>query len=166
MPPVTVNPQGIDPNNPCRFRVKWDGQVIAGITRISGLKQHTQVVAHHEGGDNSTSHLSPGRTEYEPITLERGVTHDTTFEDWAKLVQSALNPSTSLQNFRKEIIIDLFNQAGQLLFSYKVHRCWPSEYVAFGALDANGVGCVAIQSLTLQNEGWERDLSVTEPTET
>jgi len=31
------------------------------------------------------------------------------------------------QDFRKDIIIDMFNEAGQLVLSYKVFRCWVSN---------------------------------------
>ena len=127
----------------------------------------TEVVEHREGGDPSTGRKSPGRTKFEAITLERGVTHDTEFEQWANKVWnfgSGLGAEVSLKDFRKDIIIEVYNEAGQLAIAYKVFRCWVSEFQALPDLDANA-NAVAIQTLKLENEGWERDLDVTEPTE-
>jgi phage tail-like protein len=147
--------------------VKWDGRYVAGISKVTGMKKTTEVVKHREGGDPSSSRKSPGRTEFEAISLDRGVTHDTEFEKWANKVWNfgaGLGAEVSLKDFRKDIIIDLYNEAGQLAISYKVYRCWVSEYVALPDLDANA-NAVAIQHLKLENEGWERDYDVTEPSE-
>lgn len=166
MAQFTVN-QRFDPYKNFKFRVKWDGRYVAGISKVSPLLRKTEVVEHREGGDPSTSRKSPGRTEYDAITLERGVTHDTEFEKWANKVWnfgSGLGSEVSLKDFRKDIIIDLLNEAGQLVISYKVYRCWVSEYEALPILDANAAA-VAIQKITLVNEGWERDYTVTEPQE-
>jgi phage tail-like protein len=165
MTQFTVNPQRVDPYKNFKFRVVWDGKVVAGVSEISALRRVTDVVVHREGGDPSAQHKSPGLTAYDPIVLRRGVTHDTAFEAWANLVwQLGGQAEVSLAHFRKNVVIDLFNEAGQRVLSYLVHRCWPSEYVAVGNLDANN-GAVAIETLVLQNEGWERDTSVTEPKE-
>jgi phage tail-like protein len=167
MPPFSVNAQRFDPYKNFKFRVKWDGRYVAGVSKISPLKRTTEVVEHREGGDPSSPRKSPGLTKYEPITLERGVTHDVEFERWANKVWnfgSGLGAEVSLKDFRKEIIIELYNEAGQLALAYKVFRCWVSEFTAMPELDANA-NAVAIQSLILQNEGWERDYEVTEPTE-
>ncbi len=167
MPQFSVNTQRQDPYKSFKFKVKWDGRYVAGISKVSALKRTTQVVTHREGGDPSTSHKSPGRNEFDPITLERGVTHDTEFEKWANKVWnfgSGLGAEVSLKDFRKDIILDFFNEAGQLAISYKVYRCWVSEYHSLPDLDANA-NAVAIQMVKLENEGWERDISVTEPTE-
>jgi phage tail-like protein len=147
--------------------VKWDGRYVAGVSKVSSLKRTTEVVKHREGGDPSTSRKSPGRTEFDAITLERGVTHDPDFEAWAAKVWrvgAGLGAEVSLKDFRKDVIIDFYNEAGQLAISYKVYRCWVSEYQALPDLDANA-NAVAIQHIKLENEGWERDTSVTEPTE-
>ena len=167
MPQFSVNATRFDPYKNFKFRVKWDGRDVAGITRVSGLRRRTDVIEHREGGDPSTSRKSPGRTTYEPITLERGVTHDTAFEDWANKVWrlGAGGSEVSLKDFRKDIIIELYNEAGQLVIAYRVYRCWVSEFQALPDLDA-GVNAVAIQSITLENEGWERDTAVVEPKET
>jgi len=163
MAELGVNPS-VDPYKNFKFRVKWDGKYVAGVSRISALRRTTEVVEHREGGDPSTEHKSPGRTKYEAITLERGVTQDTAFEDWANLVWTLEgNPETSVANFRKDIIVDIFNDADQRVLSYKVYRCWVSEYQALPDLDANA-NAVAIQHIKLENEGWERDTSVVEPT--
>jgi len=147
--------------------VKWDGRYVAGVSKVGGLKKTTEVVEHREGGDPSSSHKSPGRTKYEAITLDRGVTHDTEFETWANKVWnygSGLGSEVSLKDFRKDIIIELYNEAGQKVLAYKVYRCWVSEFQALPDLDANA-NAVAIQHIKLENEGWERDYEVAEPTE-
>jgi len=167
MAQFSVNAQRVDPYKNFIFRVKWDGRYVAGISKVSGLKRTTQVVTHREGGDPSTSHKSPGRNEFDAITMERGVTHDTEFEKWANKVWNfgaGLGSEVSLKDFRKDIILDFYNEAGQLAISYKIYRCWVSEYHPLPDLDANA-NAVAIQMIKLENEGWERDLSVTEPTE-
>jgi len=167
MPQFTVNPHRFDPYKNFKFRVMWDGRYVAGVSRISALTRSTEVVAHREGGDPSVSHKSPGQTTFEPITLERGVTHDSAFEEWADKVHrfgAAPGSEVSLADFRKNIVIDFFNEAGQKVLSYKVYRCWVSEYQALPDLDASA-NSVAIEHITLQNEGWERDLEVKEPPE-
>ena len=167
MAEFTVNAQRFDPYKNFKFRVKWDGRYVAGISKVSGLKRTTEVVKHREGGDASTSRKSPGRNEFDPITLERGVTNDTDFEVWAGKVWqigAGLGSEVSLKDFRKDIILELYNEAGQLALAWKIYRCWVSEYLALPDLDANA-NAVAIQHIKLENEGWERDISVTEPTE-
>ncbi len=167
MAQFSVNPQRFDPYKNFKFRVKWDGKYVAGVSKCGALKRTTEVVKHREGGDPSSSRKSPGRTEFEAITLERGVTHDTEFEKWANKVWnfgSGLGAEVSLKDFRKDIIIDVYNEAGQLAISYKVFRSWVSEFQALSDLDANA-NAVAIQHIKLENEGWERDVSVTEPSE-
>ena len=167
MAQFSVNVDRFDPYKNFKFRVKWDGRYVAGISKVSVLTRTTEVVTHREGGDPSTNRKAPGRTNFEAITLERGVTHDTEFEKWANKVWnfgSRLGAEVSLKDFRKGIIIDFYNEAGQLTLSYNVYRCWVSEYHALPELDANA-NAVAIQTLKLENEGWERDYAVTEPTE-
>ena len=167
MAQFTVNAQRFDPYKNFKFRVKWDGRYVAGISKVSALKRTTEVVVHREGGDPSTSRKSPGRTKFDAITLERGVTHDTEFEKWANKVWnfgSGLGAEVSLKDFRKDLIIEVYNEAGQLAIAYKVYRCWVSEYQAQADLDANA-NAVLIQTLKLENEGWERDYDVVEPSE-
>ncbi len=162
-----ANPNRLDPYKNFKFRVKWDGQYVPGVSRISALLRHTEVVEHREGGDPSTSHKSPGLTRYEAIELERGVTQDTAFEDWANLVWrlgAGLGSEVGLKDFRKDIYIEFYNEAGQLVLAYKVYRCWVSDYQALPTLDANSSD-VAIEIIRLENEGWERDASVQEPVE-
>ncbi len=167
MAQFTVNAERFDPYKNFKFRVMWDGRYVAGVSKVGALKRSTEVVEHREGGDPSTARKSPGRTKYEAILLERGVTHDTEFERWANKVWnfgSGLGAEVSLKDFRKDIQIEFYNEAGQLAITYNVYRCWVSRYQALPELDANA-DAVAIQSLELQNEGWERDYAVTEPSE-
>jgi phage tail-like protein len=167
MAEFSVNPQRFDPYKNFKFRVKWDGRYVAGISKVSSLKRSTEVVEHRVGGDPSSSRKSPGRTKFEAITLERGVTHDTEFEKWANKVWnfgSGLGSEVSLKDFRKDLIIELYNEAGQLAIAYKVFRAWVSEFQSLPDLDANA-NAVAIQTIKLENEGWERDLDVAEPAE-
>ncbi len=164
---VNVDPQRFDPYKSFKFRVKWDGRYVAGVSKVGALSRTTEPVPHREGGDPSTERKSPGQTKYEAVTLERGVTHDTEFERWSNKIWnwgSGLGAEVSLKDFRKDIIIELYNEAGQLALAYKVYRCWPSEYQALPELDASG-NAVAIQTLKLENEGWERDYEVGEPSE-
>ena len=167
MAQFTVNAQRFDPYKNFKFRVKWDGRYVAGVSKVSALKRTTEVVKHREGGDPSSSRKSPGRSEYEAITLERGVTHDKDFEQWANKVWnfgSGLGAEVSLKDFRKDITVEVYNEAGQLALAYKIFRCWVSELQALPELDANA-NAIAIQTLKLENEGWERDYEVGEPTE-
>ena len=173
MAQFTVNAARLDPYKNFKFRVKWDGRYVAGVSKVSALKRTTEVVKHRDGGDESSSRKSPGRTEYDPITLERGVTHDLEFERWANKVWDYSNAQAgpeqrvqevSLQDFRKDIVIDVFNEAGQKVLSYQVFRCWVSEYQSISDLDANA-NAVAIQHIKFENEGWIRDQSVVEPKE-
>jgi len=167
MAQFSVNPQRFDPYKNFKFRIKWDGKYVAGISKVSGLKRTTEVVKHREGGDPSSSRKSPGRTEYEALTMERGVTQDTEFEKWANKVWdygAGLGAEVSLKDFRKDILLELYNEAGQLVLSYNIYRCWVSEFQAMPDLDSNA-NAVAIQHIKLENEGWERDMSVVEPTE-
>jgi phage tail-like protein len=168
MAQFSVNVHRFDPYKSFKFRVKWDGRYVPGIDHVSGLRRTTEVVTHREGGDPSAFRRSPGQTIYEPIVLERGRTHDTEFEQWANKVWNfgaGLGAEVSLKDFRKDIIIELYNEAGQLVMAFKVYRCWPSEYTTLGELNANGEPAVATESLTLQHEGWERDIEVVEPVE-
>jgi phage tail-like protein len=151
----------MDPYEGFDFRVKWDGRYISGVSKVSGLKRSSEVVDQPDGGEANASRTSPGRTKYDAITLERGVTKDTSFEDWANAVGGVVSgvmmgPSG---NFRKDVAIDLFDGAGRLVRSYKIYRCWPSEYGALPSLDVNG-NDGAIEHIKLENEGWERDTSV------
>jgi phage tail-like protein len=163
MAEFTVNATRFDPYKAFMFRIKWDGQYIAGLSKMSALKRSTDPVVHREGGDPAHERKSPGKTKYEAVTLERGVTHDPAFESWANLIHSLASPM-SLKNFRKDVTVDVFNEAGQKAISYHLFRCWVSEYTALPQLDAASAA-VAIESIKLELEGWERDTSVTEPAE-
>ena len=167
MAQFSVNAERFDPYKNFKFRVKWDGRYVAGVSKVGALKRTTEVVTHREGGDPSTERKSPGQSKYEAITLERGVTHDPEFEKWANKVWnygSGLGAEVSLKDFRKDLIIEVYNETGQLAIAYRVYRCWVSEYQAIPELDASA-NAVAIQTLKLENEGWERDYEVAEPQE-
>jgi phage tail-like protein len=165
----TVNPTRVDPYKNFKFLIKFEGQTtpVAGLSKMSTLRRTTEVIKHRSGGDPSTSRKSPGRTEYDAITLERGVTQDTDFETWANKVWTLGNNSgseVSLADFRRNLLLELLNEAGQVVMAYKIYRCWISEYQALPVLDANETK-VAIQSIRIENEGWERDANVPEPKE-
>ena len=167
MAKFTVNATRFDPYKNFKFRVKWDGRYVAGISKCGALKRTTEVVEHREGGDPSTSRKSPGRTKYEAISLERGITHDVEFERWANKVWnfgSGLGAEVSLKDFRKDLIIEVYNEAGQLVRAHKVYRAWVSEFQALPDLDANA-NTVAIEHIKLEHEGFERDYDVVEPSE-
>jgi phage tail-like protein len=162
-----ANPTRLDAYKNFKFRMKWDGKYVAAVSKVSTLKRTTEVVSHRSGGDPSAPYLSPGKQKYEAITMERGLTQAMEFHDWAGLVWNfgaALGAETSLANFRKNIYLEFYNEAGQLVMGFKIYRCWVSEYQAMPDLDANG-NAIAIEHIKVENEGWERDTSVTEPAE-
>ena len=164
MPKVKVNVGRIDPYRNFKFRVKWDGRYVAGVRKMSALTRITEVIEAREGGAAGTTRRLPGRTTYEAITLERGVSHDTEFEQWANEVANSGSgsPGGTLKGFRKDIVIELYDEAGKLELAYKVFRCWVSEYQALPELDANS-NEVVIEHIKLENEGWERDATVPAP---
>src|SRR3954470_21032689 len=175
MAKFTVNPARFDPYKNFKFRVKFgtNPEYVAGVSKVSALKRTTELVEHREGGDPSSSHKSPGRTKFEAITMERGVTHDLEFEAWANKVWNFGNAQApaeqrdmevSLKDFRRNLTIDVFNESGQKVISYKVYRAWVSEFTAEADLDANA-NAVLIQSIKIEHEGWERDTDVPEPVE-
>lgn len=165
MAQFTVNSYRRDPYKNFKFRVIIEGMPVAGISKISALKRTTEVASFRPGSDSDISHLSPGTTSYAPITLERGITHDTTFESWAEQVFSLRGDSErSLANYKKDIIIELLNLQGVVVIRYMVRQCWISEYQALPELDAEG-SCVAIERIVLRHEGWERDRDTHEPTQ-
>ena len=167
MAQFSVNAQRRDPYKNFKFRLKWDNRYVAGVSKVSALKRTTEVIEHRDGGDPSTVIRAPGQTKFEAITLERGITHDPEFERWANKVWNqgaGLGKQVSLEDFRKDITLELYNEAGQLVIAYNIYRCWVSEYQAMPELDASA-NAVAIQTLKLENEGWERDTAVAEPTE-
>ena len=160
---MSASTNRFDPFRNFRFRVKWDGQYVAGLTKMGALKRTTEMVEYREAGINITSRRLPGKTNYQAVTLEAGITYDTALEDWANLVNDFASHSiTSLTDFRKNITLDIFNEAGVKALSYLLYRCWPSEYQAVPDLDATA-NAVAITTLKLEYEWFERDLSVSEP---
>jgi phage tail-like protein len=164
-----TNSTRLDPYKNFKFRVTWDGRDVAGISKVSGLKRTTEVVSHRHGGAPNWSTKSPGRSNFDAITLERGVTHDPEFERWAGKVWNSSaaagsGAEVSLKDFRKNLTLDLYNEAGQKAISYHLFRCWVSEYQAFPDLDANA-NAIAIQHIKIECERWERDPDVSEPTE-
>jgi phage tail-like protein len=167
MAQFSVNAQRFDPYKNFKFLVKWDGRTVAGVSKVGPLKRSTTPIEHRPGGDPSTVRKSPGQIKYEAITLERGVTHDKDFEQWANKVWnwgSLPGSEVSLQDFRKDVRIEVMNEAGQVAIAYNVYRCWVSEFQALPDLDASA-NAVAIQTIKLENEGWERDDQAAEPTE-
>lgn len=162
----SVNGHRFDPYKNFKFRLQWDGVYVAGVSKVSPLKRTTEVVKHRSGGD-ANAVLAPGRTSYEPVTVERGITHDRAFLDWAEKVWSygaGLGAESSLKDFRKDIRLELYNEAGQLVIAYDLFQCWVSEIQALPEMDANA-NAVAIEHLKIEHEGWKRDWSVAEPTE-
>lgn len=162
----SVNASRIDPYKNFRFLVLFGNEVVAGVSKVSGLKQTIEVVEHRDGGDISTKRKSPGLATFEPITIERGISHDAAFEEWANLVYSPEGPGgVSLKDFRRDITIELYNLQGTKVRAWNAFRCWVSEITAVPELDANA-NAIAFESVVLQNEGFARDAAVVEPTET
>lgn len=167
MAQFTTNPLRFDPYKNFKFRLRWEGRYVAGVSKITALKRTTEVVEFREGGEPSLKRRSPGQTKFEAVTIERGVTHDVAFEQWANKIWnlgSGLGAEVSLRDFRKDVIIEVYNEAGQQVLGYKLFRCWVSEFQAMADLDANA-NAVLIQSIKLENEGWERDYDIAEPSE-
>jgi phage tail-like protein len=166
--PFTVNTDRFDPYKAYRFRVYFGTSTspVAAVSKVGALKRSSKVIDYNEGG-NAITLKGLGRTSYDAITLERGVTHDSDFRDWADAAQKLDKgaATTSLKNLRREIRIELLDEQGVPVHRYIVHRCWVSEYQALPDLDAGGTG-VALEHVKLENEGWEEDLALTEPTET
>ncbi len=165
--PFSVNVSRFDPYKSYRFLVYFDTSTspVAGVSKISSIKRSNDVIEYKEGG-YAIIRKGLGRQKYEPITLERGVTHDDSFEQWANAAQvlDKGSPSSSLAKLRKEIRIELLNEQGQPVHRYLVHRAWVSEFQALPDLDA-GTNAIAIEHIKLENEGWEHDLSLAEPKE-
>ena len=160
----TVNATRFDPYRDFRFRVKWDGRYVAGVSKVSALKRTTEVVEFRDGGDPSSSRMLPGATRFEPVTLERGLSHDGEFEKWANLVagSGAAAGQAQLKKFRKDVRLEVMDEAGQIVLAYTIFRCWPSQYRAVPDLDSETV-LNAFESLVLENEGWVRDPAVPKP---
>jgi phage tail-like protein len=163
MAQFSINTTRIDLYKNFKFQLAWeDGTVVAGVSKVSALKRTTEVVSHREGGDVSAPRHSPGKSSFEPITVERGVTHDPAFEEWANLVYSTSgDAAVSLAGYKRNLLLNVFNLQGQVVKSYRIFRAWVSEYTALPELDANG-NAVMFETIVLQNEGWERDPGTTE----
>jgi phage tail-like protein len=165
MPRFTVNADRFDPYLNFKFKVMLDGEYVAGLSKCSALKRTTEVTSWYEGGDQAGPRLIPGKTKYEAITLEAGITFDRTLETWANAVNNYQGEAAmSLKGFRKDVTIDVFNLQGGVVLRYHVFRCWISEYQALPELAADG-NAVMITHVKLENEGWERDASVVETAE-
>ena len=162
----SVNTERFDPYRNFKFRIKWDNEYVAGLSKCSALKKTTEVVKWREGNEmTSVERKSPGITTYEPVVMERGITHDTAFEDWANMINSCKGDSaTDLVNYKKNLTLDVMNERGQIAFSYRLYNCWVSEYTAIHELDANA-RAMAVESIKIELEGWERDIDVQEPDE-
>ncbi len=159
------NAHRFDPYKNFKFRVLWDGKTVLGISKVSALKRTTEVVKHRDGGDNSTDHKSPGRTTYDAISLERGLTHDAEFERWANKVHPyAGDTAMDLVGYKKNLTLEMMNEKGHVVYRYFLYNCWVSEYTAIPELNANA-NAVAIEMLKLELEGWDRDVATVEPKE-
>lgn len=165
-PLFPANAHRYDPYRTFMFQVVMDGAPVAGLKKMGGLKKTTEVVKWRSAGDIASERMMPGGTSYENITLEQGLTHDPVFENWANLVNNIEgNAAMSLVNYRKDLVVNVLNLQGQLAMSYKVFGAWVTEFQALPEFDAGTMNAVGIQTLTLAHNGWERDLAVTEPTE-
>jgi phage tail-like protein len=154
-----------DPYKSFKFLVRWDNDIVMGVSKVSALKRTTEVVKHRDGGDNSTDHKSPGRTTYDAITMERGLTHDPKFIEWAEKVHAyAGDPAMDLADYKKELTLEMLNEQGQVAFRYFLHDCWVSDFTSLPELNANA-NAVAIESIKIELEGWERDPDAKEPDE-
>ena len=159
------NAKRVDPYKNFKFRLLWDNKPVMGISKVGALKRTTEVVKHRDGGDNSTDHKSPGRTSYDAITVERGITHDPEFEAWANKVHPySGDTAMDLAAYKKNLTLEMMNEKGHVVYRYFLYDCWVSEYTAIPELNANA-NAVAIESLKIEIEGWDRDKDTKEPNE-
>jgi phage tail-like protein len=160
-----VNANRVDPYKNFKFRVLWDGKAVLGVSKAGSLKRTTEVVKHRSGGENSYDHKSPGRSSYDAITLERGITHDLEFEKWANAVHNFQgDPTMDLAGYKKDLTLEVMNEKGQVALRYHLFHCWVSEFAALPDLDANA-NAIAIEHIKIELEGWQRDVETTEPSE-
>lgn len=158
-----VNANRFDPYKNFKFRILWDGKVVMGVSKVSALKRTTEVVKHRSGGDDSRDRLSPGKTSYEAITIERGLTHDSEFAAWANRIHDWNgDPMMDLAGYKKDLLLEFMNEKGQVAFRYYLFNCWVSDYTALPDLDANA-NAIAIESMKIELEGWQQDAATTEP---
>ena len=159
------NAHRFDPYKNFKFRVLWDGKTVFGVSKVSALKRTTEVVKHRDGGDNSTDHKSPGRTSYDAVTMERGLTHDAEFELWANKVHPySGDTAMDLVGYKKNLTLEMMNEKGHVVYRYFLYNCWVSEYTAMPELNANA-NAVSIEMLKIELEGWDRDKDQQEPKE-
>ena len=164
MPEFSVNTERFDPYKNFKFRVKWDGKYVPGIFRVHGFMRRT-LTKKLPGPERHPFRYAPARTTFDPIILIRGRTHDTEFENWANQIWNIdIDPDEEPTEYKKNITVELFNEAGQLAIAYNVFNCWPIRYNPLGKLDANDTE-IATETLVLIHEGWERDKNVAEPSE-
>lgn len=159
------NAKRVDPYKNFKFRILWDDKPVMGVSKVGALKRTTEVVKHRDGGDNSTDHKSPGRTTYDAISVERGITHDPEFESWANRVHPySGDTAMDLAAYKKNLTLEMMNEKGHVVYRYFLYDCWISEYTAIPELNANA-NAVAIESLKIELEGWDRDRDTKEPNE-
>jgi phage tail-like protein len=159
------NAKRFDPYKNFKFRILWGNKPVMGVSKVSALKRTTELVKHRDGGDNSTDHKSPGRTSYDAITVERGLTHDPEFEAWANKVHPySGDTAMDLAAYKKNLTLEMMNEKGHVVYRYFLFDCWVSEYTAIPELNANA-NAVAIESLKIELEGWDRDKDTKEPNE-
>ncbi len=165
MPQFSVNSHRLDPYKNFKFRVSWDNTAVAGLSKMTALKRTTEVIEWREAGDNSVVRKLPGRSKFEPITLEAGLTHDTQFLDWANQVNNPQGDAAmSLKNYRKQVTIEVLNMQGTPVMAFTLNRAWVSEFQALPDLDANA-NAVAIQSIKIEHEGFSVNDTPQEPAE-
>jgi phage tail-like protein len=159
------NAKRVDPYKNFKFRILWDDKPVMGVSKVGALKRTTEVVKHRDGGDNSTDHKSPGRTSYDAISVERGITHDPEFEAWANKVHPySGDTAMDLAAYKKNLTLEMMDEKGHVAYRYFLYDCWVSEYTAIPELNANA-NAVAIESLKIELEGWDRDKDTKEPNE-
>ena len=163
-----VNTYRFDPYKSYAFQVFFGLSTtpVAVVSKVSALRRSSEVIEYREGG-NKIILKGLGRTKYEPITLERGITQDLDFITWADAAQKLDqgHATASLLNLRREVRLQLMNEDGQAVHGYIIHRCWVSEFQALPDLDA-GANTIAVEHIKLENEGWEVDPAIVETLET
>lgn len=150
-----------DPFRGFKFKVVIPGLTKAGFSKVSGLKEATEVTTYREGTDAVTSRKLPGLTEYDNVTLEQGLSKDNGFRDWRKqivnLAKEAGADGTGPAGvapplaFRKTVTISLYDKAGTEVKQWQLREAWPAS-LEVADLDAMSSD-VVIESLELAHEG-------------
>jgi phage tail-like protein len=146
-----------DPYRKFKFLVKWNNAVVMAVHKVSSITKSIDPIDWRTGGDSNFSAKVPGLTKWEPITLERGLSADTAFQEWMVLVnkytKAGLGADEAVHAFRKNLNIEMYSLQNELVMTINVYNAWPSK-LTIADFDAKA-NELAIEHMELQNEGWD-----------